>query len=128
MSREPGQGLRTGGQNPDDGHVKPYPYRELDDHGTKATYRIDSRFLVEAHGLLGDPCPVFGIATLDGLEPGLQFRHLLGRAELPQGQRQSSDTHQDSKDDDGQAEVMAQNGVQHHQPVYQGVEDEPVPQ
>jgi len=117
MSRKSRQVLRAGGQHLDYGHVKPNPDGKLDDHGTQAPDGIHSRFLIEAHSLLGEACPIFGVAALECLNLGLHLRHLPGRAELPQGQRYSGQAHQDGEDDYGYPKVVAKNGIQHHQPI-----------
>lgn len=128
MTGQPCQPLGAGGQEGGDGDIQADPDRELDHHRPQAANGVDPHLLVQLHGLLGDPGPILAIPGLNGLQPRLEVRHFLGRADLLQCQGQGCQAHQDGEDDDGDTEVPPHEGVQHHQAVLHGVEDDLVPQ
>lgn len=128
MAGKARQVLRGVGQHLDDSVIQANPDGHLNHHWPQAPNRVHSHFLVKAHGLLGQARLVLGIPFLEGLKPGLQLRHLLGRAYLSQAQGQCDQAYQDGENNDGYAEVAAGHCVQHHQPIHHRVEDQSVPE
>ncbi len=122
------QVFRASRQQSNDGNVQADPDRKLDDHRPQTANRVDPCLFVQTHGLLGLSGPILGVFRLNSLELRLERRHFLGGTDLLKGQGQGDGPHQDGEDEDGDTEVAAQEGVQQHQPILHGVEDDVVPQ
>ena len=107
--------------------VQPYPDRELDEHGTETAERVHALLPVQLHRLLRGALPVALVAILNLLHLRLERAHRLYLAALLHRERHERQPNQQREGDDGYAEIEEQIGVQHHQPVYHGLDDQQVP-
>ena len=103
--------------------IQAYPDGELDEHGAETAERVDALLPVEFHSLLGGALTVALVALLNFLHLRLERAHRLYLAALLDRERHERQPYQQRKGDDGYAEVEEQVGVQHHQPVYHGLDD-----
>ena len=110
-----------------DGLVKSDPDGELYKHRAEAAERIDAMLFIELHRLPRGLLPVVLVSLLDLLHQGLKRGHGLYLAALLHRQRDKRQSHQQGKGDDGYAEVQERPGIEQHQPVYHGLDDNEIP-
>ena len=123
------QSQRSGSQGMDDALVEPDDDRELDHGGQAGGERVDAAFLVDAHLLGGQLLTVLGILLLDVLPflVLLQVLHHLGGLQLLRVERPGDGTDQNGEQDDGDAEVMADDVIDPKQDIGKGVNNDLVP-
>ena len=107
--------------------VEAYPDRELNEHRPQASQWVDTLLPVELHGLLRDPLFVLGVAFLDLLQLGLEYRHGLQLPALLHRERHHDHANDEREYDDTYAEVLEKNAVQQHQAVDHRPDDDSVP-
>ncbi len=104
-----------------------YPDGELHQHGHDAAHGAYPRLFVEPHLLRTQLLPALGVFLLHLFQLGLKGTHGPGGLELPYGKGKGDNTDKYGKGDDGQAEVVEQDAVEHDKPVEHGVKEEGVP-
>ena len=127
VARKPDKAFRVGRHGLEYRLIQPYPDWELDEHGAETAERVDALIFVQLHRLLRGALPVALVAILNLLHLRLQRAHRLYLAALLDRERHQRQPNEQREGDYRNAEVEEQVGVQHHQPVYHGLDDYHVP-
>ena len=83
--------------------------------------------LVEGHGLFGLTRLIVGVFLLYLFDQGLYPGHPPGHPDLFESQWKGGQADYDSEHQDGESKVAEQDGIQEHQAVCHGLQDELVP-
>jgi hypothetical protein len=101
---------------------------ELDYEGSQASQGGDPGLPVHLHGLLRDTGSVAAVTLLNLPHFGLEQGHGPHLADLLQGQGQGYHPYQHRERNDGDAHVVKEDDVQHHQGVEHGPDYDLIPE